>query len=75
MQAIGLCRFSYPALGGFQVGHETTEDGLDQRDLFVIEELVVRPLSRLGATRGFLGGAVSCSLLAAAARLRGGVYL
>ncbi|SDE97476.1 putative rhamnosyl transferase [Sulfitobacter delicatus] len=26
MQAIGLCRFSYPALGGFQVGHETTEE-------------------------------------------------
>ena len=23
MQAIGLCRFSYPALGGFQVEHET----------------------------------------------------
>ncbi|SFH37403.1 putative rhamnosyl transferase [Sulfitobacter dubius] len=26
MQAIGLCRFSYPALGGFQVGHETIEE-------------------------------------------------
>tara|TARA_R110002049_G_scaffold139097_1_gene299643 strand:- start:3231 stop:4034 length:804 start_codon:yes stop_codon:yes gene_type:complete len=26
MQAIGLCRFSYPALGGFQVDHETIED-------------------------------------------------
>ena len=26
MQAIGLCRFSYPALGGFQVGHDTTEE-------------------------------------------------
>lgn len=26
MQIIGLCRFSYPALGGFQVGHETIED-------------------------------------------------
>lgn len=26
MQAIGLCRFSYPALGGFQIQHETTED-------------------------------------------------
>ena len=25
MQAIGLCRFSYPALGGFQIKHETTE--------------------------------------------------
>lgn len=26
MQAIGICRFSYPALGGFQVEHETVED-------------------------------------------------
>ncbi len=26
MQVIGLCRFSYPAIGGFQVGHETTEE-------------------------------------------------
>ncbi len=25
MQVIGLCRFSYPAIGGFQVEHETTE--------------------------------------------------
>jgi len=25
MQAIGLCRFSYPAIGGFQVEHETIE--------------------------------------------------
>ncbi|WP_171133686.1 MULTISPECIES: putative rhamnosyl transferase [unclassified Ruegeria] len=25
MQVIGLCRFSYPALGGFQVEHETLE--------------------------------------------------
>ncbi len=26
MQAIGLCRFSYPALGGFQIQHETTDE-------------------------------------------------
>jgi len=26
MQAIGLCRFSYPALGGFQVEHDTIDD-------------------------------------------------
>ena len=26
MQVIGLCRFSYPAIGGFQVMHDTTED-------------------------------------------------
>lgn len=25
MQVIGLCRFSYPAIGGFQVDHETLE--------------------------------------------------
>ena len=26
MQVIGLCRFSYPAIGGFQVGHDTVAD-------------------------------------------------
>ena len=26
MRVIGLCRFSYPAIGGFQVAHETIED-------------------------------------------------
>ncbi len=26
LQVIGLCRFSYPAIGGFQVEHETIED-------------------------------------------------
>ena len=26
MQVIGLCRFSYPAIGGFQIEHETLED-------------------------------------------------
>lgn len=26
MQVIGLCRFSYPALGGFQIEHETIEE-------------------------------------------------
>ncbi|WP_299612690.1 putative rhamnosyl transferase [uncultured Tateyamaria sp.] len=26
MQIIGLCRFSYPAIGGFQVGHDSVED-------------------------------------------------
>lgn len=26
MQVIGLCRFSYPALGGFQIEHETPEE-------------------------------------------------
>ncbi|MCT4609353.1 MAG: putative rhamnosyl transferase [Pelagimonas sp.] len=26
MQVIGFCRFSYPAEGGFQVGHDTIED-------------------------------------------------
>ena len=26
MQVIGLCRFSYPAIGGFQIEHETLEN-------------------------------------------------
>ena len=26
MQVIGLCRFSYPAIGGFQVAHESVEE-------------------------------------------------
>lgn len=26
MQVIGICRFSYPALGGFQIRHETLEE-------------------------------------------------
>lgn len=26
MQIIGLCRFSYPSVGGFQVGHDSIED-------------------------------------------------
>jgi hypothetical protein len=26
MQVIGFCRFSYPAMGGFQIEHETIED-------------------------------------------------
>ncbi|MEX0310749.1 MAG: glycosyltransferase, partial [Tateyamaria sp.] len=25
MQIIGLCRFSYPAVGGFQVEHDTVD--------------------------------------------------
>lgn len=29
MQVLGLCRFSYPAIGGFQVGHETIEERMD----------------------------------------------
>ncbi len=26
MQVIGLCRFSYPAIGGFQIGHDSIEE-------------------------------------------------
>lgn len=33
MQVIGLCRFSYPALGGFQVEHET----IAQREAFLYD--------------------------------------
>lgn len=29
MQVIGLCRFSYPGLGGFQIEHETLQDRID----------------------------------------------
>ncbi|KIN73888.1 putative rhamnosyl transferase [Sulfitobacter guttiformis] len=29
LQVIGLCRFSYPAIGGFQVEHETMEERID----------------------------------------------
>ena len=29
MQAIGLCRFSYPAIGGFQVEHDSIEERID----------------------------------------------
>lgn len=43
MQAIGLCRFSYPALGGFQVGHETTE----QRIAYLYDEARLEERFRL----------------------------
>ena len=50
MQAIGLCRFSYPALGGFQVEHATIEDRIaylydDQRleERFRLFETVALP--------------------------------
>lgn len=33
MQIIGLCRFSYPALGGFQVEHE----GVAERSAYLYE--------------------------------------
>jgi hypothetical protein len=53
MQVIGLCRFSYPAIGGFQVGHETdrdrmaylwAEDRLEER--FRLLEAVALPCLR-----------------------------
>lgn len=34
MQAIGLCRFSYPAFGGFQIEH----DSIDERIAYLYEE-------------------------------------
>tara|TARA_R110002110_G_scaffold185711_7_gene392805 strand:- start:3700 stop:4506 length:807 start_codon:yes stop_codon:yes gene_type:complete len=53
MQAIGLCRFSYPALGGFQVEHESIEDRIaylyeDQRleERFQLLEAVALPCLR-----------------------------
>lgn len=53
MQTIGLCRFSYPAIGGFQVEHETideriaylyAEDRLEER--FRLMETVALPCLR-----------------------------
>lgn len=29
MQILGICRFSYPAIGGFQVEHETVQDRIE----------------------------------------------
>ncbi len=53
MQAIGLCRFSYPALGGFQVKHETIEERIaylyeDKRleERFQLLEAVALPCLR-----------------------------
>lgn len=53
MQAIGLCRFSYPAIGGFQVQHEEIEDRIaylyaDARleDRFRLFETVALPSLR-----------------------------
>ncbi len=53
MQAIGLCRFSYPALGGYQVQHETIEERMayllaDERleERFRLFETVALPCLR-----------------------------
>ena len=53
MQAIGLCRFSYPAIGGFQVKHEDIEDRIaylyeDARleERFALFETVALPCLR-----------------------------
>ena len=43
MQVIGLCRFSYPALGGFQREHETIE----QRKAFLYDEAHLKHRLRL----------------------------
>jgi len=40
MQVIGLCRFSYPALAEFQVGHETPKERIDY--LYAAERLEER---------------------------------
>lgn len=53
MQVIGLCRFSYPAIGGFQVEHETIEQRIaylyaEQRleERFQLLETVALPCLR-----------------------------
>ena len=60
MQAIGICRFSYPALGGFQVEHGSAEDRaaylyaparLDER--FALFETVALPCLRAQTDQNF----------------------
>ena len=60
MQAIGLCRFSYPALGGFQVKHETIEERIaylyeDTRleERFQLLEAVALPCLRVQTDPNF----------------------
>ena len=43
MQVIGLCRFSYPVLGGFQREHETIE----QQKVFLYDEARIKHRLRL----------------------------
>ena len=65
MQVIGLCRFSYPALGGFQVEHETVEEReaflydparMDER--FRIFEALTLPPLRAQTDSDFIFGVV-----------------
>ncbi|MEL7100653.1 MAG: putative rhamnosyl transferase [Pseudomonadota bacterium] len=60
MQIIGLCRFSYPAIGGFQVGHDSyeeriaylwAEDRLEER--FRLFEAVALPCLRQQTDQNF----------------------
>lgn len=60
MQAIGLCRFSYPAYGGFQVEHETIDERIaylyaDARleDRFRLMETVALPSLRAQTDQNF----------------------
>lgn len=60
MQMIGLCRFSYPALGGFQVEHETIDDRIaflyqDDRleERFQLMETVALPCLRAQTDQNF----------------------
>lgn len=60
MQVIGLCRFSYPAYGGFQVKHETIEDRIaflyDEarlRERFQLMETVALPCLRAQTDQEF----------------------
>ena len=60
MQIIGLCRFSYPALGGFQVEHETIEDRIRYlyaehrlEERFRLFETVALPCLRRQTDTGF----------------------
>ena len=60
MQAIGLCRFSYPALGGFQVEHDSTAERIaylyqDARieERFCLFETVALPCLRAQTDQDF----------------------
>lgn len=60
MQAIGLCRFSYPAIGGFQVEHDSIEDRIaylyeDHRleERFRLFETIALPCLKAQTDPGF----------------------
>jgi hypothetical protein len=60
MQVIGLCRFSYPAIGGFQVEHGSIEERIaflyaEERleERFQLMEAIALPCLRGADRSGF----------------------